>query len=201
LICRIAASYSGAKAVLAAGKIELTIPTIVALLSPDAQKQGATMSSDSHLPPTREEAIDQALLLNKSLRDSLLYFSVRHQRIEKAILFLTVLTTGALWTLLALRFEAAATWVGAVISTVVTFLSLYQLNLGPKKTTETAVRLQNEADELLIQTRSSSSFDSEKTQRRIKGTRGEAIREVLMKKPRNEWTPADHQLFEQSHEQ
>jgi hypothetical protein len=135
----------------------------------------------------------------------MLYFTRRNHRIELAILVLTVLTTGAFWVLISQSLEHAAAWAGGIISTVTTGLTIYQLSLGPKKVAETEIRLQKQTDDLLIwlreQSKSESEFNSEETQRRIKEPGGEAIREVLSKKPRHEWTVSDQQLWEQSFRQ
>jgi hypothetical protein len=82
---------------------------------------------------TREQAIEITVGLHRETGALTAQFTTRNYRIEVAILVITVITSGGIWVLLGASFATLAAWFGAVFSTVVTGLTIYQLSLGPKQ--------------------------------------------------------------------
>jgi len=82
------------------------------------------------------------------------------RKLEKTVLIISTLTSGALWTLIATQFENAAAWVGAIFTTIATGITIYQSSIGPNKTNVLAQSLYEEIGEYLAGLASAVDFDS-----------------------------------------
>lgn len=155
------------------------------------------MNTESKFAPTREEAIESVRHLSVSNRYEVLSAGRQHRRIELTILVLSVLTSGALWILIAQSFEKVAAWGGAAISTLVLILMLYQRTLGPDHRLEQLRNLQKRIDELLIGLQSGPRYDAADYQRRVKDIVADAIPEKYRNRDLTKLTLAERQEFEQ----
>lgn len=93
--------------------------------------------------------------------DLLVRTTRRSRRIQLIIIVLTVLTTGTLWALISTSFETAAAWSGAVATTLLSFLSLYQATIGPGSKLREIQSIYDDAGEYLAHLTSSATFDYE----------------------------------------
>jgi hypothetical protein len=85
-------------------------------------------------------------------------------RIEIGALALSVVTSGAVWTLLAAHVGAFAEWTGAAAGTLTTFLLIFQKTFGPQKRLDKLMNLLKACARMSSEVRM-LDFDSETGQR------------------------------------
>ncbi len=89
--------------------------------------------SDSSSIKDRQDALTHLRSMYRSAGALSSNLQARSRRIEIAMIVISVLTSGTLWTLISARYPDAAAWCGAVLSTLVTGLTLYQHQVGPMR--------------------------------------------------------------------
>ncbi len=75
----------------------------------------------------------------------------RSRGLERVALSLSVLTSGAIWTMIAGKAPDVAAWAGATAATVTMFVLLYQRTFGPQKEYEELVVVLTATQDLLVQ--------------------------------------------------
>jgi hypothetical protein len=79
-------------------------------------------------------------------------------RLEIILIVISAITSGTLWMLLAGKLPEITTWVGAILSTIVTIITIYQKSLGPKKVYDDALPLYKNIGEFIAELRSQTVF-------------------------------------------
>ncbi len=134
---------------------------------------------------TREVAIERMSRLNG-----------RNDRIELTILVLTIVMCGGLWALLAGSFHVVASWVGAIVGTVVSGLVAYQ-----KQKLNKALALVEQTNKALIDLKSKKTFSQAEALRHDKSASGEMIRLKYRGRDPKTLTLEERQELEQSYGQ
>jgi len=75
----------------------------------------------------------------------------RSRGLERVALSLSVLTSGAIWTMIADKAPDVAAWAGAAAATVTMLVLLYQRTFGPQKEYEELVVVLTATQDLLVQ--------------------------------------------------
>jgi hypothetical protein len=124
-------------------------------------------------PPTRyrpmraeqarhETAVSKLTEFYDLMGDLLIRTIRRSRRIQLAVLILSVVTTGTLWSLIATNFSNIAAWIGATITTLLSFANLYQATIGPERRIKEIQSIYDDAGEYLAVLVASQVFDYEK---------------------------------------
>ena len=82
--------------------------------------------------------------------------------IEISNLILTILTSGAFWALASDALPKPVGWIGAVISTVTTFLAIYLLSSGLNMKTKSALRLHSKVGTFLAEIYATPDYSESK---------------------------------------
>ena len=100
------------------------------------------------------ERLTTAIQLYNQLEELLAKVAGRADFLQNAILWLSVITSGALWLLVGQALPHTALWVGAIISTFVTGITLYLYASGINRKRSTAIFLHREISAFLAAIRS-----------------------------------------------
>ena len=82
------------------------------------------------------DGIARLVAMHRLIADRIRAASRTDRLLQMAVLFISALTSGALWILVGVALPIIGTWVGAALSSVVTALTLYQLSVGPGREVE-----------------------------------------------------------------
>lgn len=99
--------------------------------------------------PPANPLIDMLVALQNSAEQCASRYATLADRIELLVLALSVITSGAVWALAADALPKQFGWIGAIISTVVTFLTIYMYSSGLQKKRKRAIVLSEEITEYL----------------------------------------------------
>jgi len=86
-------------------------------------------------------------------------YASRADSIEITVLVLSVLTSGAFWALVSDAVPKSLGLIGAAISTVVTFLTIYMYSSGLNAKRKTAIFIFKEIGKFMAEVRTSTSLD------------------------------------------
>lgn len=101
------------------------------------------------------EQLHHTLDLYKFLESLLHKFADISNKIQNLVLILSVITSGSLWLLLGNIAPDATIWLGAILSTIVTGLTIYMYASGINRKRTTAISLHRELSAFLAAIRSS----------------------------------------------
>lgn len=96
---------------------------------------------DEHQAGNRRQAMARSLVMHRKIGEKIQSLKKKDRLIEIIILILSVLVAGAFWVLIGDTFPTSIKWLGAIISTVLTGLTIYQSTIGPKNEFEKTLKL------------------------------------------------------------
>lgn len=85
---------------------------------------------------TYEDAMVNLIARHRLIGEKRRSVAAKNYRLKMFLLIASAATTGAFWALLGGAFPVFMKWAGAVLSTIVTGVSAYQVTLGPAKLVE-----------------------------------------------------------------
>jgi hypothetical protein len=112
------------------------------------------------LPPGEKE--EGLTTIINELREAEAFTSTTSKKLNKielTIMILSVITSGALWLLISNVFNQLMVWIGAIISTIVTGLTIYMEMSQLKKKRIDGLRLRRELMNFLAELRSGAMDD------------------------------------------
>jgi hypothetical protein len=98
---------------------------------------------------TKAVAVELVTIFYEAIGEISVASRRRRRNLERVLLVVSTLTSGALWVLIAGRFQNVAAWVGAAASTLVSGLTLYQATLGPGREVPGAEQLYQDVGKYL----------------------------------------------------
>lgn len=99
--------------------------------------------------PPLHPFVEEMIKLQNSAEQAASHYAKLANRIELTVLALSVLTSGAVWALAADALPKPLGWAGAVISTVVTFLTFYMYSSGIQQKRKRAIVVYEDITEYL----------------------------------------------------
>lgn len=112
---------------------------------------------NSNITPDR--AIDIMVELHRETGKLVSTLSKSNKCIELTVLILTVLTSSGLWILISLSLPKIAAWAGAIISTIIMFLTLYKLIFNVSAKVKKALSLYGDIGSYIANIRSNIDFN------------------------------------------
>ena len=108
----------------------------------------------------KKEALEVLSRLHAELGEYTLQAQLTNRRLELALIVISGLTTGALWTLVAGLAPTVFAWAGAILSTAATILAAYKKLMGPEEAYQQAAELYRKTGQMIADILSNPKFDS-----------------------------------------
>lgn len=99
------------------------------------------------------EAMARLVAMHRLIAEKRRSVGASNSKLKVFLLATSALTTGALWALLGGAFPQYTKWCGAILSTVVTAVNVFQLTVGPAKSVEQLDELYSEFGRTLAHAR------------------------------------------------
>lgn len=103
------------------------------------------------------EAIARLIAMHRLIGKTRREIAASNFKLKVFLLVTSTLTTGALWVFLGGVFPEVMKWIGAILSTVVTGINIFQLTVGPEKKVENLDELYSEFGRSLAHARTNPS--------------------------------------------
>jgi hypothetical protein len=134
-----------------------------------ANGPGAPVATMTPALPVSDAKLNDLLSYYHTVQDLIKAYATKANRIDSAILILSVVTSGALWLLASQVVPQVTAWVGAIISTVVTGLTIYLYASGLNRRRKTAHELYTDIGKFIAQYRATPGMSESDYWNAVKG--------------------------------